>query len=153
MSILILSLVELSLPHSLPTPFSSGLKLEKGKNYSQAVDFSFHISHATLGPPEVGSAFTAGLVRVHAVVEDTDYILCYLGKIPNSDVPVLQQSLDLEISYGEKVTLYMDCVSSSKDSLNTVYLTGYISGTYELDGEDGEEQVLESSPLPASVRI
>ena len=117
------------------------------------MDFSFHISHATLGPPEGGS-FTSGLVAVHAVVEDTDYILCYLGKLPNSEIPVLQQPLNLEISDGEEITLYMDCISHEKNSLNTVFLTGYITdflNTVGSDAEDDQDMVLENSSSPALV--
>jgi hypothetical protein len=119
------------------------------------VDFSFHISHATLDSPESSSKFTTGLVSVHAVVEDTDYVLCYLGKVPNSDVPVLQQPLNLEISGGEEITLYMDSVSSTsheKDSLSTVYLTGYIIDSFGEESEDENDSVIVGDTPPASVR-
>lgn len=120
--------------------FLSGLKLEEGKNYSQVVDFSFHISHASLGC-ESGTEFTSNLVAVHAVVEGTDYILCYLGKLPNSEVPAIQQSLNLEITGGEEITLYMDCISGEKSTVSAVHLTGYASG-YDAESEEDEDDML-----------
>lgn len=122
-----------------------GLRLEEGKNYSQLVDYSFHISQATLDPQRHngGSDFTASLVAVHAVVDDVDYILCYLGKVvPDSQSPIyVQQSLNLDITEGETITLYISTVFGDEDCTNTVHLTGYFNGAYEYANVEAEDVV------------
>ena len=119
-----------------------GLILEEGKNYSQLVDYSFHISQASLDPQRHngGSDFTASLVALHAVVDDVDYILCYLGKVvPESQSPInVQQSLNLDFTEGETITLYISTIFGDKDCTNTVHLTGYYSGAYEYANVENE---------------
>ena len=96
---------------------------------------SFHISHAALQvnynkcPPQ----FPYSLFEVHAIVEKTDYILCYLGAIgyPSSTcTPSVQQPLNLNISEGEEIILYVTrsgiVEKAENPSLGSVYLTGYV---------------------------
>lgn len=99
--------------------------MEAEKQYSQLVEKPFHISHAALGPlthdrstgPPV---FPQHIVEVHAIVEKTDYIICYL----DASKRLLQQSLDLNISEGEEIVLY--CKSGLQKGFPcSVYLTGY----------------------------
>lgn len=117
----------------LSYPLLSGLKLERGNNYSQSVNGFFHISQATLVHGK-DSEFTSDLLAVHAVVNETDYILCYLGSGHASGYdslhPVIQQSLNLEVADGEEITLYIDYTSKTfrKDD-NVVHLTGYFSSS------------------------
>lgn len=91
----------------------------------------------------------SSLVAVHAVVEGTDYILCYLGKLPNSEVPVIQQALNLEITDGEEISLYMDSISGKKNTLSSVHLTGYVAGYDAIQSEEEEEDPLLTA-LPES---
>lgn len=123
----------------------AGLKLERGNNYSQMVDNSFHISHATLSPGSPGDDLTATLVAIHAIVNEEDYILCYLGKLGS---PIFQQSLNLDFAEGEKITLYVDHVSdstlSTKSNDSIVHLTGYFipsfsGGYHDSVSEDDED--------------
>lgn len=109
------------------------------------MDYSFHISHASLGC-ENGLDFTSNLVAIHAVVDDADYVLCYLGMLPNSEVPVIQQSLNLDITDGEEIMLYMDSVSGKKGNLSCVHLTGYVDGFDAVESESEEEDLLTASP-------
>ena len=89
----------------------TGIKLECGKQYSQLVEKSFHISHAAIQINRL--AFPDGPYEVHAIVEKTDYVLCYLGTFwshsDHSVAPVMtiQQPLDLNISEGEEIILYV----------------------------------------------
>ena len=103
-----------------------GLKLQKGNNYSQVVENSFHISKATLAPADGKCKFPAGVVAVHAVVDGTDFIICYLGRV-ESEALVIQKSLNLNIVDGQDISLYIDYVddSSPKEEGNAVHLTGY----------------------------
>ena len=105
---------------------SSGLKLESGNRYSQLVEKPFHISHAALAPTANGNrksgcpVFPQMVIEVRAIVEKTDYVICYLD--PSRGL--LQQPLNLNISEGEEIVLYCSC--SGHDSINiTVYLTGF----------------------------
>ena len=99
------------------------------------VERSFHISNAVL-QAKGGPNFPHGLFEVHAIVEKTDYILCYLGEgkwtktAGGSTLPVtIQQPLNLNISEGEEIILYVRKAGvSDKDQVPTtgsVYLTGY----------------------------
>lgn len=130
----------------------------QGKNYSQVVDYSFHISHATLvserGSP---SDFATSLVAVHAVVEDNDFTLCYLGQSPNVDLlrqtnserPVIQQSLNLDVTAGEKISLYVDCMIGEENA-TTVHLTGFFCGSSSFSGLDDLHEACEvtaASPI------
>ena len=98
-----------------------GLKLENGKRYSQLVEKPFHISHAALAldRSDTGTpSFPQQLIGVHAIVEKTDYIICYLDASRDH----IQQPLDLKISEGEEIVLYFELVT---DCPVTVFLTGY----------------------------
>ena len=122
----------------MSTNLSTGVKLDCGKQYSQLVERSFHISHASLQlqyVPERASYVPFGLFEVHAIVEKTDYILCYLGNgtlgkhhNEHTQLPP-QQSLNLNISEGEEIILYVrragqgDKEQQPEDG--SVYLTGY----------------------------
>ena len=96
---------------------------------------SFHISHAALQILNHGHTFPDGVYEVHAIVEKTDYILCYLGWAmntrgsPASVLSTVQQPLNLNISEGEEIILYVKkTVVADKDQTSTdasVYLTGY----------------------------
>ena len=113
----------------------AGVKLECGKQYSQLVERSFHISHAALQILSHGHTFPDGVYEVHAIVEKTDYILCYLGwgmntrGSPASVLSTVQQPLNLNISEGEEIILYVKkTVVADKDQISadaSVYLTGY----------------------------
>ena len=81
-------------------------------------------------------AFKTGLYEVHAIVEKTDYILCYLGVAywtpEMSNVPrpsAIQQPLNLNISEGEEIILYVRQAGLADKqqvpSASSVYLTGY----------------------------
>jgi len=101
--------------------FYVGLKLENGKRYSQLVEKPFHISHAALALVHTnngGPLFPQDLIGIHAIVEKTDYIVCYL----DASRGIIQQSLDLKVSEGEEITLYFEVVT---DCPVTVFLTGY----------------------------
>ena len=81
----------------------------------------FHISHAALALVHTnngGPLFPQQLIGIHAIVEKTDYIICYL----DASRGIIQQSLDLKISEGEEIILYFEIVS---DCPVTVFLTGY----------------------------
>ena len=98
---------------------------------------SFHISHAALQILSHGRTFPDGVYEVHAIVEKTDYILCYLGwgvKRGTSDesptvLSTVQQPLNLNISEGEEIILYIKKTGKAdKDQTSTdasVYPTGY----------------------------
>ena len=110
----------------------AGLKLECGKQYSQLVEKSFHISHAALQVESDGIGFPGGVYEVHAIVEKTDYILCYLGAAQNDDSSVvlstIQQPLNLNISEGEEIILYVKktgIADKDQTAVASVYLTGY----------------------------
>ena len=97
------------------------MKLEKGKKYSQLVEKSFHISHAALTSCKVK---TECVFEVHVVVENTDYVLCYLGHLNNQ--LLVQQPLDLNISEGEEIVFYVAKSNGRPgDDEIGVYLTGY----------------------------
>jgi len=99
----------------------SGLQLEPGKHYSQNVSKAFHITHAAIGSPKVN-----WLVAVRAVVNDNDYVLCYLGSADGKEgFSTLQQSLNLEVAEGEEVVLYTQPTSPSSKQSYSVHLTGY----------------------------
>ena len=112
----------------------AGVKLECGKQYSQLVERSFHISHAALQADDPG-LFPDGTYEVHAIVEKTDYILCYLGRgysASSSQSMVLstvQQPLNLNISEGEEIILYVKKAGitdkNQSSAVGSVYLTGY----------------------------
>ena len=108
------------------TPFAYvGLILEDNKQYSQLVEKPFHISHAALGAiPRPATAsdsdvpvFPNHVVEVHATIEKTDYVICYLDASKN----ILQLPLNLNISEGEEIVLY--CKGQHENTM--VYLTGY----------------------------
>lgn len=113
------------------------MKLECGKQYSQLVERSFHISHAVLQARSDLIRFPGGIYGVHAIVEKTDYILCYLGSgwgnaQIDTAIPILstaQQPLNLNISEGEEIILYVKKAGiADKDQTSagaSVYLTGY----------------------------
>ncbi len=130
---------------------SSGLKLEGGKHYSQLVEKPFHISHATLAVHADKQNFADTTVAVHAIVEKTDYILCYLGTTSTGSLKSktlnVQQPLNLEVSEGEEIVLYASDVPDVEASDCTVYLTGYfnedISSPLQWDDEDDLEEDLE----------
>ena len=89
------------------------------------VEKPFHISHAVIAPTtsdggEDGPVFPQMLIEIRAIVEKTDYIICYLD--PTHDL--LQQPLDLNISEGEEIVLYCSCNGCDGSDI-TVYLTGY----------------------------
>ena len=94
---------------------------------------SFHISHAALQVGNLGpSSVPDGMYEVHAIVEKTDYILCYLGMGENSSTVVLstvQQPLNLNISEGEEIILYVKkngiADKDQSSAVGSVYLTGY----------------------------
>ena len=112
--------LSLSLSLSLSV-LCTGLKLENGKRYSQLVEKPFHISHAALAVDHSdtgSSSFPQQLIGVHAIVEKTDYIICYLDASRDH----IQQPLDLKISEGEEIILYFELVT---DCPVTVFLTGY----------------------------
>ena len=118
------------------------------------MDKSFHISHATLAIDDAKSKLSnsSTLVAVHAIVEKTDYIICYLGMV--SKTPTIQHPLNLEISEGEEIVLYADNISnpdSTTPNDYTVYLTGYFNKdplafpTFEdYDEEEEEDEDLSS---------
>ncbi len=85
----------------------------------------FHISHAAIGPvthetKSGAPVFPQHVVEVHAVIEKTDYVICYL----DASKGILQESLDLRISEGEEVVLYCRGLRHTSPH-DTVYLTGY----------------------------
>ena len=96
---------------------------------------SFHISHAALqASKNHGYCFPNGIYEVHAIVEKTDYILCYLGwgrstSIQSVVLSAAQQPLNLNISEGEEIILYVKKIGiADKDQTSavaSVYLTGY----------------------------
>ena len=111
---------------------------------------SFHISHAVF-QPEI--AFYPGpgdhsIVEVRAVVEKTDYLLCYLGihmfggAAKSLNLHMIQQPLNLNISEGEEITLYVRKLGVKNEEQQTaagsVYLTGYFvdEPTFEPNLED-----------------
>lgn len=99
---------------------------------------SFHISNATLTSfdSDIDTEFASSLVAVHAVVNEEDYTLCYLGKVLDSGNTTLQHSLNLDFSEGEAVTLYIKQISGSNC---TVHLTGHFTGLY--DNYDSDEDI------------
>ena len=81
----------------------------------------FHITHAAIGSPKVN-----WLVSVRAVVNDNDYVLCYLGSASGKEgASTLQQSLNLEVAEGEEVVLYTQPTSPACKQNYSVHLTGY----------------------------
>ena len=70
---------------------------------------------------------------MHAIVEKTDYILCYLGVAwCGHSVPAqatIQQPLNLNISEGEEIILYVKQAGvadkNQEQAAGSVYLTGY----------------------------
>lgn len=84
-----------------------------GHQYNSIVNKSFHVSHAVLEP---GDELVT--VEVHVVIHKVDYIICLLN---NSDGRN-QQSLDLEISEGEEMTVY---IKTNSEKTHVVHLTGY----------------------------
>lgn len=90
-----------------------GLKLYSGNQYNSIVNKSFHVSHAVLEPGDDPVS-----VEVHAVIHKVDYIICLLN---NSDSHN-QQSLDLQISEGEEMTVY---IKTNSEKTHVVHLTGY----------------------------
>ena len=144
-------------------------------DYSQLVKSSFHISQATI---DFDPNSTPSLVAVHAEIHETDYILCYLGRLSDSAAPIIQQSLNLEIASGEELTLYMEnieiangkvasvCSGSKKGCCNkSVHLTGYytgetggdletvVSSTSECEGEEEMELNTDSVPSIATLNV
>lgn len=120
-------------------------------DYSQLVKSSFHISQATI---DFSPDSRPSLLAVHAEIHETDYILCYLGRPSDSAVPIIQQSLNLDIDSGEELTLYVEYVDSEQEIANgkvesvcqdsdpskkgcvkSVHLTGYFTGEAEEDLE------------------
>ena len=113
---------------------------------------SFHISQAVLQPENILSVghIPNHVFEVHAVVEKTDYLLCYLGiqtqtwgDSPSSlNLHMIQQPLNLNISEGEEITLYVRKIGVKNEEQQTaagsVYLTGYFvdEPTFEPNLED-----------------
>ena len=99
---------------------------------------SFHISHAALQLEHhhsTGKYLPHGLFEVHAIVEKTDYILCYLGNgtlgkytFEHTSLS-LQQPLNLNISEGEEIILYVRRAGIGEKEQQpedgSIYLTGY----------------------------
>ena len=85
--------------------------MEVGKQYSQIVEKSFHISMAALGTGNHGK----GPVTVMVEVDKACYPICTLqsGQIP-------QQALDYNFTEGEEVLIYTE-------GDQVVHLTGLIS--------------------------
>ena len=122
---------------------------------------SFHISHAVFQPENFFCLGSGGnVVEVHAVVEKTDYLLCYLGIQTIGDSPsslnlhMIQQPLNLNISEGEEITLYVRKMGVKNEEqqapADSVYLTGYFvdEPTFEPNLEDllgGDEYASEDS--------
>ena len=99
--------------NSLFVCFFTGLKLFSDKQYTSVVEKSFHVSHAVLDP----LTESEGLVEVHALLHSTDYIVCLFDRTHG----VIQQPLNLEISEGEELTVY---IKSSGNAC--VHLTGFL---------------------------
>ena len=59
-------------------------------------------------------------VAVHVIVKKDDYIICYL----DYQEKIVQQSLDLHISEGEEIAVYVQNISKSDSQSVTVHLTG-----------------------------
>ncbi len=119
--------------------FSPGLQLEPGKHYSQNVSKAFHITHAAIGR-EGSSPIVDWLVAVRAIVNDSDYILCYLGCAKGT--VMLQQPLSLEVAEGEEVVLYTQPVNDNCKDRYFVHLTGY----YEDDlYEPTESEIMDAA--------
>lgn len=79
------------------------------------VDKSFHISHAALE-----LAATCPAVAIHVVVNKNDYIICHLDYHKG----IIQHSLDLDISEGEEITVYVENVLNKNSQSAIVHLTG-----------------------------
>jgi hypothetical protein len=75
------------------------------------VEKSFHVSHAVLEhAPEL-----PGKIEVHVILHKVDYIICLLSE------SCLQHALNLEISEGEEMSVYV----KSDSPHSCVHLTGY----------------------------
>ena len=103
------------------------------------MDYSFHISRATLDITNDLLDLCPNLVSVHALVDDTDYLLCYLGQSKDGNLPILQQTLNLEVTEGENITLYIKQYKKTFVRA-TVHLTGYFTGTYEIAEAEQEDK-------------
>lgn len=96
------------------------------------MDHSFAITHAVA---EVATKH----VEVHAKINNTDIILCHL----NPAEGLLQERLDLRISEGEAISLYLKTHSNILSSA-AVHLSGYlldepIDDQWENECTDDEE--------------
>lgn len=112
----------------------TGLKLASRNQYDSLVEKSFHVSHAVLEPSGQGR------VEVHIVLHKVDYIVCILSET------CPQQPLNLEISEGEEMTVYVKTTSQLEAC---VHLTGYhveesIDHQWEEDDEQWNEEELSS---------
>lgn len=92
------------------------MKVESKERYSAIVERSFNITHAAA---DVSGGYSEARLELHALINNKDILLCHLH--PSNDV--LQQSLDLLISEGEAITLY---VKASTDQVACVHLSGYL---------------------------
>lgn len=88
---------------------------------------SFHITHAAIGRVDA-SPKVDWLVSVRAIVNDSDYVLCYLGCADKGSGNVmLQQPLNLQVAEGEEVVLYTQPIHPNCKESYFVHLTGYYS--------------------------
>jgi hypothetical protein len=90
-----------------------GLVLEDGKRYNQVAERSYHISMAC-------AKLSTGVCDLVIEHSKTEYVLCLL----NSSTP--QQSLDINITEGEEVTLFIN-------GKGTVYLSGYYTPDFPME--------------------
>ena len=91
-----------------------GAKLSEKTDYSCIVEHSFAITHAV-------AEVTTKHVEVHAKISNSDIILCHL----NPAEGLLQERLDLRISEGEAISLYLKTHSKPLAS-TVVHLSGYL---------------------------
>ena len=134
----LLLLLLLLLLHNLSTFI--GLKLFSGKKYKSIVEKSFHVSRAVVELSTLNDVPDVSL-EVHVVLHNIDYIVCILS----SSTP--QTPLDLEISEGEEMTVYVKLATPTSYAGSVcVHLTGYYymdqsrDGCYDDDEEEEEEE-------------
>ena len=107
------------------------------------MDKPLHISHGVLDPKQKCSE----AVELHIVIDKIDYILCVLDQSKG----MIQQSLNLEMSEGEEMTMYLAGPADACVHLSGYYKEETINQSWEdIDGlwersfsvSDDEEEVI-----------
>ena len=116
----------------------TGLKIHNSRTYSATITSPLRISHGILDP----STNSNGLIELHITIgKRSDYVISRFDE----DKDLVQHSLNIVLSYGDEITLYLRC----KGSNACVHLCGYYlrSGPAAVHAVTWSEEALENKQV------